>query len=423
MLERLVRGKTLLLRSTLIKNSSAIFISSTIAGLFSYGYSVYIARHLGPEAFGTVGALLSIYTLIAVALGPLTSTFTKFVAIYNAEARPDKIAGLLFFGLSRALLLGGLFVLTFLIFSRAIAGFLRVSSPLPVMILGLLCLAAVLSTVVHGVLRGLQAFWFLGSVAVVEAILRLASGLGLVVIFWVNGALLAYGLATLIAAGLCFIPLRPFLRQARAEVDLSGLLSFSAEVVLITLCYAAINNLPIIFCKRYNTPAEAGLLVAVVSLGNLVVPLTDSFAIAMFPLAAELHARGESAFSALTRAMFFVALISLGAVFGFWVLGNPLIMLTYGVQYAQSITILPVYAVARALLAVAGLYTIYCLSTDYRRGALILLLPTVVQLLLLLLYHRTFLDILKVQVAGGLLILAVFAADRLLYLVQRSFAR
>jgi O-antigen/teichoic acid export membrane protein len=419
MLELADRGKAFLLRSALVKNSSAIFISSTIAGLFSYGYSVYIARYLGPGAFGTVGALLSIYSFVSVAFSPLTSTFTKFVATYNAEARPDKVAGLLFFGLSRALLVGGLLVLIFLVFGPAIADFLRLPSPLPVMILGLLCLAVILFTVVQGVLRGLQAFWFLGFVAVADAVLRLASGLGLVVIFSVNGALLAYGLAVLAATALCFIPLRPFLRQARAGVDLSGLLSFSAEVVLITICYAAINSLPIIFSKRYNTPEEAGLLVAVISLGNLVVPLTDSFAIAMFPLTADLHARGVSAFSALTRAMFFVALISLGAVFGFWALGQPLIMLTYGAQYAGSVPLLPVYAVVRALLAVAGLYTVYCLTTNYRRGALILLLPTAAQFVLLLLYHHTVLDILHVQIAGGLFTLAVFAADRLLCLSRR----
>jgi O-antigen/teichoic acid export membrane protein len=423
MSELVIRGKALLLRSALVKNSSLIFGSSVIAGLFSYVYSIYTARYLGPEAFGTVGALLSIYSFIAVAFGPLISTFTKFVAVYNAEARPDKIAGLLFFGLSRALLVGSLLVLIFLVFSQAIADFLRVPAALPVVIVGLLCLVAVLFTVTQGVLRGLQSFWYLGFIAVAEAVLRLAFGLGLVVTFWVSGALLAYGLATLVATALCFIPLRPFLRRGRSEVDLSGLLSFSAEVVVITLCYAVMNNLPVIFSKRYNTAEEAGLLVAVVSLGNLIIPLTDSFAIAMFPLAADLHARGVSAFSALTRAMFFVAVISVGVLGGFWVAKGPLITLSYGAQYAQAIPFLPVYALVRALLALAGLYTTYCLATDYRRGTLVLLLPTTAQLLLLLLYHQTALDILKAQLAGGLFMLAVFAADRLLHLAQRSSAR
>jgi O-antigen/teichoic acid export membrane protein len=225
--------------------------------------------------------------------------------------------------------------------------------------------------------------------------------------------LLSYGLAAMVGVALCFIPLRSFLRQPRAEVDVSSLLRFSGEVILVTLCYAAMDNLPIIFAKRYNTAEEAGLLVAVFSLGMVIASSTDSLKTALYPLAADLRSRGASSRPTLTGAMLLVALISLGAVFGFWVLGGPLVMLTYGVQYARAIPLLPIYAVVRALLAVAGLYTTYCLATDYRRGALVLLLPTVMQFLLLLLYHQTALDILKVQIAGGLFTLAVFAADRL----------
>jgi O-antigen/teichoic acid export membrane protein len=413
MLELVNRGKALLRRSPLLKNSFLIFSSSAIAGLFAYIYNIYMARILGPVDYGTVGALLSMYAIIAIPFSPISSAFTKFTADYNARGNPAKIAGLLAFGLHRALLIGSLLWLGLAISSRPIANFLKIPSPVPVALLGLLLLATILSTVMRGALRGLQDFRAVGLMSIGEAIARLAIGIPLVATFWVSGAVIGYGLATLLSVAFCAIPLWPFLRQSSEAIDTSGFLRFSGEVVIVALCYAVFGNLLVILTKRYASPEEAGFLVAVVTLGNLTIPLTDSFSTVMFPIVAEQHARAEQSLFTLTRTLSFVGFILLGTIVVFWALGGPIIALTYGDLYARAVPHLLTYAAIRALLDICRVYSNYCLASEHHRGTWALLAATLAQVLWFVLAHDSLTAILNAQLGGTLLALSILASERL----------
>ena len=78
----------------LLKHSLIIFIAGLLAGFFNYIFQIYMGRALGPEQYGILGALFSIFYIESFAYTGIDTIITKFISEYKARKQFGKINSL-----------------------------------------------------------------------------------------------------------------------------------------------------------------------------------------------------------------------------------------------------------------------------------------------------------------------------------------
>ena len=209
---------------------------------------------------------------------------------------------------------GGALIIAFI--SGFIAGFLKIPSRLPVILLGFSIIPIVLFPVVLGALQGLQRFGRYGWGQITAAVLRFILGIGFILIGWgVSGALLGSVLAGFGAFLLGWWWLRDihsrttineFVRSEKPEMG-PGISRFSVIVILSMLGFMVLMNIDTIAVKSRFFPIEAGLYSAVATVGRVVLYVPTAVVTLMFPRFAGEHAQGRPTSSLAWRALLVTA--------------------------------------------------------------------------------------------------------------------
>jgi O-antigen/teichoic acid export membrane protein len=165
-----------------------------------YAYNVAMAAVLGPAAFGALGALLALILLGSVPGIALQAVAARHTAL-RAGRQADQRA------LWRSLLRlaswwGAALAAVTVAASPALAGWLHLGSPAPVLLLALALAPSTFSYASQGMLQGREAFGGFTAVALVNATGKLAAGLALVAAgLGVSGAVAGAAAGTAVAAG------------------------------------------------------------------------------------------------------------------------------------------------------------------------------------------------------------------------------
>jgi len=294
--------------------------------------------------------------------------------------------------------------------SWLIADFLRIPSPLPIILMGLLLALAVILSVPRGALRGLQKFGQLGLNISLEAFIRLLLGILLVSLgLGVNGAILAYGLAYLAAIALVLMPLRFLFHLQNKTIDVSSIYKFSLPALTMSICLAVMTNVDLIFVKHFFTSEEAGVYTVVSVLGKVIFFVSTAFTIPMFPLVSELHIRGENTLSILKKSLFYVISFSGIVMAAYWLSPSFIVHTLYGPSYTPAVPLLGAMGIAMGLIALVMVYTAYLLALKDMRFVKVLLGCTFLQIILLSLFHHTLLQVIYVLIlTAGLTLFLLF---------------
>ncbi len=394
----------------LAKHSSIIFSATIVANLFAYLFHVYMGRSLGAAEYGILGSLLAAFYILSIPLRAISTVVTKFVSEFKAREEYGKVASLLFSGMRKLSRYAILIFIGLSLGSWLIADFLRIPSPLPVILTGLLLALAVALSVPRGVLRGLQKFGQLGLNVSLEALIRLLLGFLLVSLgLGINGAILAYGLGYLAAIVLVLMPLR-FLFQVRNEpIDVSSIYKFSLPALTISICLAVMTNVDLIFVKHFFTSKEAGIYTVVSVLGKVIFFVSSAFTIPMFPLVSALHTRGENTLLILKKSLFYVISFSGIVIAAYWLSSSFIVHTLYGRAYSAAVPLLGAMGIAMGLIALVIVYTTYLLALKDMRFIKVLLGCTFLQVILLSLFHHTLLQVIQVLIlTNGLTLFLLF---------------
>src|SRR3989338_2360056 len=101
----------------LIKHSLVVFAATIAAGVCNYIFQLYMGRALGPEEYGVLGALFSMFYALNVPSGTVQTVVTKFVSEYKAMNEYGKITGFFIGALKRITLYGLVFLVVFMVVS------------------------------------------------------------------------------------------------------------------------------------------------------------------------------------------------------------------------------------------------------------------------------------------------------------------
>jgi O-antigen/teichoic acid export membrane protein len=407
MIARVNSFKEILLKDELARHSSVMFAATILAGALSYIYQVYMGKVLGPEEYGVFGALFAIFYMIGVIAQTLSTSAARFVSMFMGEGR--QIGFFLTGSLKRMALLGLVVSLVFLASSRELASLLKLPSLKPVMVLVLILFLAWITPINGGALRGVKRFRALGFMNISNAFFKLVFGVLLVALgFGVSGALLGVAMGMLIALLISFIFLKPYFRPNNPhepDFSFSSFYSYSMPVMLAMVCFSVPANLDVVLAKYFFTATEAGLYTSASVLGKIIFFFPSAIYAVMFPMIAERHARGENTSSILRKSLVYTGLLS-GSMSLLYLLFPRLVVKLFGPGYAAALPLVAPYGLAMFFFSLTVIVMQYHLAIKNMRYIALFAGFTVLEILLLVTFHSSTLEMVKILLGANLALLS-----------------
>jgi O-antigen/teichoic acid export membrane protein len=394
-----------LLRSADARDGLLMAGATILAGGFDYLVLVIAGLLLSAPA---AIAFLAVMNLLKIA-EQVTWVIRNVVAYYTAELaiQPEATTRIGGFVRNRwrwawgwGLLVAALFILAAPLTNRLI----NAHSTTAVMAAGLALLLFFVRPVTDGALQGVQNFWGLSGVVVVQAVVRF--GLTAVLIWFgldLVGAVLALPLSSGLALLLALWLLRGYFRAPRADSVQKVSLSYSTLTLVGLLAFALLVYSDAILVNRLFPAAAAAQYTPVNVLAriNLFVPL--ALGMVLFPKATQRHALGQDARPMLLLALAATLLPGLGLTAVYFLAPSLIVDLVFRGQYADPGALLGWVGLATTLFAGVNIWLNYALSVGKRPFIYLLALIALAQIAAILLLAHTLSALAFVLTAAGLL--------------------
>jgi len=381
-------------------------------------FTIVFARLLGAGGYGSLGALIAVFTVLMVPGSALQATVAREVSAAAADGRAEPAAGVWRW-------LERLLVAT--VAAGAVAAALREPLAATVGVDEVWAAAAIVPTgalwlvlcVLRGTLQGLGRYRAVGLSIVGEAGARL--GLGLILYaagLGVTGAFLG---TTAAIAAVSLALLVPLLRalggweSRRAQRPFRSLVSGAWAPVLAFSLIAALQNIDIVYVKHEMSSADAGSYAAASVAAKAVIWVAIGLGLYLLPEAVRRTRAGRDARPVLWRTLGLIGLVAVPMVLVYAVAGKPLLAAVFGDDLTAAAGALPLLGLAMGLLSCAYLGVQYLLALGRTSFVLLLGLAAVVELALLVAVGSAL-----TQVALVLAGLQLALAPSLLLLVVRG---
>ncbi len=372
----------------LLQNVEQVGFASTIISVLNIVFQIIISRTLGPEGYGEIETLLTINSIILVALAAIALIVTRFISFYKTREQYDKMRFLANWAFTFFFLMGMAFFVITVLCSRIIAEFLNIPDYQVIIVFGLLIWISFMVPIIEGILRGLQNFKQWGVYKVTEATLRVALAiLALIIGLRIRSILLAMTVGSLFAIFLSIKVLRSHYIAKASRFDLQEIYAFIFPVFVACLFIALLSNMDLILVKHIFTAQEAGFFAAAGMIAKIVFGIAFAVGTVMFPKIIADYGNGDNrAALAVFRNSLKVVVLSAGAItLAVAVFHKEVTHLMFGSAYAVMAN-LGVYALALFLLATVSVYMMYDLAVKKYWFIAVFLIAAIVEASLILLF-------------------------------------
>lgn len=380
-------------------------VAMIVAGGFDYIVNIIAGRRLTPSEFFvfiTVTALLQVMV-------QGTNVIRNVVAYYTAESTVHadaipRVGHVLGRSWRWAWKWGLVASLALAVLSPLLARFFYIDTPWPLWAACLALLLLFLRPVSDGTLQGIQNFLGLGSVQILQSIMRLAFTLALLWLGWQStGVILALPLGSITALFLALWLLRPYFRAPSPEsIPRSISWRYSIFTLVGLLAFALMVNADPIIVRRFFGDAAAEAYAPVVTLGkmNLFIPL--GIGLVLFPKATQRQAEGRDSRPVLLLALAATLLPGLLLTILYWAFPSQIVSAVFGEAYSDPGILLALVGLATTCYAGVNIWLNYALSLERRIYIYSLAAIVLLQVTAMLLFHDRLETIAVIMVFAGL---------------------
>jgi len=397
--------------SVLLRGSAVLMAANFLANLGNYVFNLLVGRRLGPVDYGIMSVVIALLYIVSVPSTALNLIVTKFTSRFKAQGEFDRLA-YFFSQLNKLLLFScSLVLLFFTLASRPLAHFLKIDSGLPVIFLGGLLGASLLSALGNSTLQGLLKFNFLAVSGIVAVAVKLAVGVGLVWLgFSVSGALTGFLAGFLTPYLIAFWPLKFLFREKKeaSRVNWREVSRFAAPALFSTLGLTLLYNSDVILVKHFFSAEEAGWYAALSLIARIILFVTAPIGMVMFPLVAEKHTRNERYTGLLGTSLLLTVFIAAAATIGYALFPELVVKIFFGREYLAAAPYLGRFAVFLSLFSLCNLWGSFYLAVQKVRIATLPFFFGVLQLGLLWFHHGSLAEVLRVATLTTLALLLGF---------------
>lgn len=386
----------------LLSNSSIVFIGTLIASVFSYLFNMMMGRLLGPAQYGELSAIMSLLTIISVAGGAVLTISMRYSGeLYNANYF-DALKKLFKF-LTKYLAFVGLGIfLICLSLLKPIAHFFSIPELTPIAIAFFGIIFSLLIVINKGYLQGLQRFFSLSIISILETALRFGLGIALVSAgFSLNGAIGAIILATIIAYFVSFVPVSKIFRSLKTHdghtfrFDKKEIIAYSWPTLVASLLLATSLNIDVIIIKHYFDPTSAGLYAAISTVAKIILYVTAPIASVMFPMISERKIKGDKHYQIFLFSLIMTLVTSLAVLAIYMIMPGKVISILYGAKYVSAYALLPEVGLFVLFYSMINLMANYFMVIKNFFFLILYLLALLAQLVVVYFWHPDILSVVR----------------------------
>ena len=280
----MVNGPTQKSRSLparIVSGSYVLLLGSGLAAAINFAYNISVARFLGPTSFGHATAVYTLLTLISA----VTLSFQIVPAKVVAQQSTPEAKSAVYRDFHRGAWICGIVVASLLfVFSRAIAEYLKLPTPILVQLIAVGAAFYVPLGARRGYIQGAYGFRVLATNLILEGLVRLGGSLTMMMLgMGVRGVVGANAAAI---AGAYFAAAPKLAPAVPSHLRFSQALRESLQAMVFFAGQVIINNCDIVLVKHFFTPTLAGLYAAVAMVGRVIFALSSAVVNSMFPLVA-----------------------------------------------------------------------------------------------------------------------------------------
>jgi O-antigen/teichoic acid export membrane protein len=362
-----------------LKGSVIMFSGTMAANVMAYLYHLVVGRMLGPEGYGELAALISIFYILNAPSLVVQNILVKFFSQLKAKEDYGQAKRLMFRITKLLAVVSGVLFVLLVPFISKMAEFLHITSALNLVWLYLMFAAFLFSVINLSVLQGFQLFLPITVISTLGGVLRLGFG-ALGALFGVGWALLANAIAGIAGYIATFIPLSKLIKQKESVIRISPMSALYYSIpALISVCsITALYSQDVVLVKHFFSSEEAGLYSSLSVLGKIIFFASSSLGAVAFPMLAEKKELGKPYGTIVAMAIGIVALISVGITFFYWMFPEFVVTILFGNAFTQASNYLASFGVFISLFTLS-----YLLTTIYLAiGKTLVWIPTGIAALL-----------------------------------------
>jgi len=400
----------------LVKHGFLLLAATQVANACNILFQAAMGRLLPASEYGVLLAMLGIALIVVTPLQAITNVAAHYTARLVAAGRTAEVASYVVFWVRRLALPCLVLVILTVVGADRLQHFFHLASPAPIRLTLTAVALSVFVPLFVGTLQGLQRFVWMATVAYAWAVVRLAAGVPLAMLWqptamaglWAQAA----GVLVSVAAGVAALLLLRSTHGQRLQT-ISGVHSYLAASVVVLSGFALLTYLDVPLIKHYfPDPGIAGVYSRASVIGRAAFFLPMPVAQAMFPKVTSAGSMDRQDQRNLLKAIVFTVVLTgtVAVVVSLWP-ALPLGLL-FGDFHPQPY---PVALTRAAVWAMAPLSLLFLLlnfqMAQHRFAAALIVVPAAAVFILgTFLWHRTPFQVLFVLGGAATASVAVLAA-------------
>ena len=373
-------------KNGLLFDSALLFAANVIGSVVGFAFHLLAARFGGPAVYADLGSLLSLNILLSVA----AFTIQTYVAarVTDIATKDGDVKSYLGHSVKKFLKIGIPAGFLIAISTPLVADFLHLQKKGGVVVVGLIVIPLFIVSVMRGGFQGTQRFMALGALRVVEPTVQLI--VGIVLIFaglGATGAIGGTGCGILATSIIGVLLLKPCFKPGKVEQTATARkgAKYLLQIALFLLFVTCFTNFDVLLVKHLFAHGDAAQYVAASFMSRILFLSAVSIGFALFPKTASQEGgvgAGLLFKAVLYFLIFAIPFVGFCTLFPQWV-----VKIFYGNQYLETANLLPKMLFAYLLIGLSYLVGMYRLSRARRLAWITFALATLLQMVLVVLYH------------------------------------
>jgi len=406
-----------LLVHPLIKGSMTLIIGGLSANLFNFLFNIFMTHNISPANYGILASITSIITLATIPAAAVSPTLIRFSAEYFANKDYDHLRSLYRKIGIMCLLSGTCIFCIFLLFTKDISYFFKITNDGFIILAGLTIFVGYLSIINISLLQAKLSFTFLSFVNFMGSFVKFILGFSFVSLgFSLLGAIWAFFFSFLIPYLISFLPLTFIFKPKTKDIHIStnDLLLYGGPAALSTFSLMSFITTDILLVKHFFSPQDAGIYAGISLIAKVIFYISAPIGTVMFPLIVQRHAKGEKYKQIFLLSVFLVFSVSFILTVFYYFFPSFTIRFFAKDAYLQGKQLLTIFGLTISFYAVLTIMTNYFLSVRKTRIAFPLFIGAFLQAILIWFYHTSLFQV--IFISGS--ILGILFLIFLLYYVK-----
>ncbi|MFH0749606.1 MAG: oligosaccharide flippase family protein [Candidatus Gottesmanbacteria bacterium] len=383
----------------LARDSAIMFAGSMSANVASYIYHLLMGRLLGPNGYGELSSLLSIFYIFSVPLNVGALVLVKFISGFKAKGEVGQAKSLFLRVTKSSVILCIVLLPIIVLVSPVITAYLHIQSSVMFIIVYLIFVFSLLGVIMGSVLQGYQKFMWVSVLGAGSIILKLLLSIPAVQ-FNVMGVLMATLVSGVIMYLLYFWPLRFLFRFPSLPIKLTKreAFGFAVPTLFITLGMTSIYSTDMILVRHYFQSVDAGIYASLAVLGKIIFYASSVLATVFYPVLSERTAKGEKTSNLVGIGLMSVTVISSAITLFYFLFPDFIIKMLFGSLYVGGAPLLGIFGIFLVLYSIGNMFTVTFLATGKTKIWIIPVVCALLQIIGISFIHQNILQVIYINI-------------------------